>query len=382
VADHVRPWLRIVFLIIAFKAVLFGAAALSLHLLPPIFSAENYLDNFHWPANELPNPTWILKTWDTAHYVYLSENGYADALGTAAFFPLWPIVIRTLTPVVGSTLCTGYLLANLLSVLGWTLFFRLAADMVGERSAEVCLVLALAFPGALFFCFPYSESLFLFIAVAVFSLVARDKLALAAAVSIFAPMTRAVGVFLVIPLAWRAISDWKNGIRPFWHLVFAIAPTVGLGLTLLIMWTETGDPLIGFEAQKMYVAGGSIQKILFPFAFLASFVDVRDVHSVLNSSLDRIFFLIALVGLLVTARFERKFGPMTAFSAAMIIVPAVTNSMVSFIRYAAVVFPVFIASGSLIASPSSRTVRWLILTVFMMLQFFFLIRHINSYWVA
>ena len=98
-----RPaWLRVAGLVIVMKLLLFLTVILSLSLLPPIFDGDNYLKRFHWPTDEEPSQTWMLKTWDSTHYLYLSEEGYAEARGSAAFYPLWPLVIRVFRPLFGS----------------------------------------------------------------------------------------------------------------------------------------------------------------------------------------------------------------------------------------------------------------------------------------
>ncbi len=378
-----RPaWLRVAVLVIAMKVVLFLAVFLSLHLLPPIFDGENYLRRFHWPADETPSQTWMLKTWDSAHYLYLSEAGYAEARGSAAFYPLWPLVIRVFRPLFGSSLLAGLILANIFSVLGWTVFHRFSAHVADEKTADTSLLLGLAFPAALYFCFPYSESLFFLVTVSVFYLVARNRLAAAAMISILAPITRAVGIFVFIPIAWRAFTDWRSGKRPVWHLGLAFAPAIGIFLALGLVWIDTGNFLAGFDAQAYFAAQPSIMKMFHPIEFFKTFVDVWGITGVLHSGLDRLFFVGMLIGLVMTARFEKTIGPMTLYSTLLVVVPAVTVSFMSFMRYAAVVFPVFLSAGWLLTTPSRREFRWIALTLSLMLQFFFLLRHVNVHWVA
>lgn len=375
-------WLRVAALVVAIKVVVFLTVILSLSLLPPIFDGDNYLKRFHWPTDEAPSHTWMLKTWDSAHYLYLSERGYADAGGSAAFFPLWPMVIRVASPLFGTSLWAGLILANLFSLAGWTIFHRFAARLVDEPTADTSLLLGLAYPGAFYFCLPYTEALFLLVTVSVFYLVASNRLVAAALLSILAPMTRAVGVFLFIPIAWQAFRDWRKGERPLWHLALAVAPAVGFGLTLGILWIATGNPLIGFEAQANYASQGSVFKVLQPVPFIKSFIDVWGVHGVLHSGIDRVLFVAMTIGLVLTARFEKTVGPMTVYSALLIIVPAMTMSFMAFTRFPAVVFPVFLATGSVLSAPSKRYLRWIVLALLLMLQFFFLLRHVNSHWAA
>lgn len=377
-----RRSIRIVAFIVTAKACLFLTVYLSLHLLPPIFDGDNYMRRFHWPQDEPPTYQWIFKTWDSAHYLYLSEEGYAEAEASAAFPRLWPALIRLASPLFGDRLLAALILANLLSAAGLFALHRLTAEVSDDDTADTTLLLTLAYPGAIYFCLPYTESLFLLITVAVFSLINSDRLGAAAWLSILAPATRTVGVFLFIPLAWRVFSDWRDGRRPWWHITAAAAPFLGMALTLGIMWIETGNAFASFEAQAKFASQGSITKIFAPLAFLQSFADIRGVHGVLHSAIDRVLFLLMAVGTILTARLDRGFRSWSIYSAAMILVPAMAMSMMAFTRYSMVVFPAFIGLGAALSGPHRREIRWLVLSALLIVQFFFLIRQINSLWAG
>ncbi|MCZ7639554.1 MAG: mannosyltransferase family protein [Verrucomicrobia bacterium] len=119
-----------------------------------------------WFPAETPPPEhgrWArhVATWDAEHYLYLSCHGYGPGVRSVAFYPLWPLLVRALAPLAGGDhLLAGLVLANLLSLAGWVLFHRLCARRFGERTADLALTLLVAFPGALFFQFLYTEALF------------------------------------------------------------------------------------------------------------------------------------------------------------------------------------------------------------------------------
>jgi Gpi18-like mannosyltransferase len=324
----------------------------------------------------------MFKTWDSAHYLFLSEEGYGNAGASRAFYPLWPTLIGIARPLFGSSLLAALVLANLLSIAGLTILHRLANGIAGHQAADATLLLSLAYPGAIYYCFPYTESLFLLITVSVFFLLSKGRLAQAAGLSILAPPTRAVGVFLIIPLAWQVVADWRKGNRPWWHVSVAAAPLVGVALTLGFMWAQTGNAFAGIEAQASFASQGAITKLFAPLAFFRSFVDVWGVHGVLHSGLDRVFFVFAILGIAATARLERGVGPLTSYAAALILVPAVTMSFMSFIRDAAPAFPIFIGFGAALCGYPRREMRWSLVACLLIIQFFFLIRHVNSMWVA
>jgi len=124
-----------------------------------------------WPLEGEANLASYLTAWDGAHYLDLAKLGYRPGDSSCAFYPLWPHLVRWVAPLTGGNLVVaGLLLANLFSFVGALLFYRLAKLKVGECNARWALAFLLAFPGALFFQFIYSEALFFMILMAFFLL--------------------------------------------------------------------------------------------------------------------------------------------------------------------------------------------------------------------
>ena len=169
--------------------------------------------NARWPREGGPVFASHFATWDAAHYLRLSEVGYAHEVPSCAFYLLWPLLVRWLSPVFGgSHLVTGLVLSNVLSLAAWGLFHRLVARRWGEGAANWSLVFLVACPGALFFQFNYSESLFLLLVLGLWwGLEARrDGWAWLAACLL--PLTRGVGVFAVLPIAWYVLEPVREWV--------------------------------------------------------------------------------------------------------------------------------------------------------------------------
>ena len=108
-------------------------------------------------------------TWDGEHYLYLSQNGYQAGSPSAAFCPLWPGSIWLGGKLLaGQNLIAALLLSNVFSLVGWLLFHRLVTAEHGDEVADWATIFLIAFPGSLFFQFPYTESLFLLLAMVFF----------------------------------------------------------------------------------------------------------------------------------------------------------------------------------------------------------------------
>jgi len=92
----------------------------------------------------------------------LSQGGYAAGDRACAFYPLWPLAIRAATPLAGGDpLVAGLVLSNGASLAAWAMFYTAVGRRWGPAAAGWALALLVSFPGALFFQFPYTESLFL-----------------------------------------------------------------------------------------------------------------------------------------------------------------------------------------------------------------------------
>src|SRR5690349_8413728 len=54
----------------------------------------------------------VWNRWDTGHYVTIASTGYNPANENGAFFPLYPMIMRVLYPVLpGNMLVTGLIVA-------------------------------------------------------------------------------------------------------------------------------------------------------------------------------------------------------------------------------------------------------------------------------
>ncbi len=144
-----------------------------------------------------------LSTWDIAGYLRLSESGYEAGSASCAFYPLWPAAIHVAATVAaGRPVLGGMLLTNGLSLVGLWLLYRMLEHRCGPGTGRDPVILMLAFPGALFFSFPYSESLYLVVLMVFFWGLEMERWAWTAVAGFLLPLARPVGVFVLLPLAW------------------------------------------------------------------------------------------------------------------------------------------------------------------------------------
>jgi hypothetical protein len=203
-----------------------------------------------WPAHEI-TPGWhnAVTAWerfDALWYLRIASQGYADHDGSAAFYPLFPLAIRVVSVVIGGhTFAAGMLVANGAAFGALLILYLLTRSELSEDAARAAVLFAAIFPTAFFFLSPYSESLFLLLALATFWAARRGRWWIAAVAGGLAALTRNIGVLLALPLAVEAIQQSMESSprRPgrWLGLAAAIGPLVGVGTYLAYWQLRIGD---------------------------------------------------------------------------------------------------------------------------------------------
>ncbi len=377
-------------------------------------SEKFYAVNARWPLEGPPVFASHFATWDAAHYLYLSEVGYHRGVPSCAFYPLWPLLVRWTAPVFGgSHVVAGMVLSNVCSWLAWLLFYQMTRARWGPRAAGWALVFLIVFPGSLFFQFNYTESLFLLLVLGLWWGLERRRYEVAWVCAGLLPLTRAVGVFAVLPIGWHALSVaspgwWRRWVSPqrrgdaeeaggsaaasssshcglrvadcglaraWWLLA---APLLGWGVYLALMAYWTGNPFEGFAAQK-YWGVHSIGNLWNVPKFVIGFFTPTAWHEFTGSLLDRCLFLVLLWCLPVLWRLDKG---LLVWAYVLGILPAMSGTFTSYTRFAACVFPMFIALGVFLARREWRWLRYGLLVVFLLLHIVLVWRFVNFRWAG
>ena len=186
--------------------------------------------------------------WDGGWYTTIAREGYFNAASTS-FFPLYPIAIWLGTRLGGGTAIWGIAI-SVAALLPTLWFLYELTERLFERRAARAAVLAFAlFPSAFFLNAVYTESLFLLSSVGcIWALRARRNLVLGCIFAYFAMLTRNVGVFLIVLLAWH----WFQRRRELgWSSTLLVGlSTSGLLAYMYYLWQVRGDPLYFAVAQR------------------------------------------------------------------------------------------------------------------------------------
>jgi hypothetical protein len=346
-----------VLLVAMFAALSFGPASGGL--------AEENAAKFDEPAltHAIADPLLApLARWDSVWYLRVADSGYGDSAPRAAFFPLYPLLVRAVaTPLGGSNaaLLVAAYLVSLAAFLGaLVVLFRLTELELGRRLARPALLLLALFPAALYFGAPYSESLFLLLAAGAFYTARTGHWAWAGGCAGLASATRSAGLLLLIPLAliWWS-SRPRRDADAAWLLlaplgIAAYAAWLGIAegdafrfLDVQDAWSRelavplagAWDGLVAAVDGARQLASGSRTPVYFELAEGDPF-RIGAINLMLFATL--VFAVVACVG--VFRRLPRAYGAWVAASLVLpLSFPVTPQPLMSLPRFVAVLFPIF-----------------------------------------
>jgi len=326
----------------------------------------------------------IFARWDSGWYFSIIRDGYrpsadlTQSYSNMAFFPLYPYLVKSLG-WLGLDLPNGYyvfvgvLLSNLLFIVALALLYRLIIVELGlsEETAKRTLGLIFVFPASFYFASFYTESLFLFLAVAGFTFALREKWLPTGILAALAVLTRSQGVVLLLALVWLYMEKRR------WHwreirssiLWFALAP-LALLLHFYHLYLKSGRVFALFEAMSAW-GRLSDSNLGDPFRNLINpWLDVFKI--------DLVFALLFLAcGVYILWKWPNKaYG---LFALLMCFLPLYTGLLVSVSRYMLIIFPVFILLGEKL---KDRNAYDAVRAVWFALQILYFAGWVNYYWIA
>jgi hypothetical protein len=338
--------------------------------------------------------------FDARNYTSIAENGYsydAYAPSLVAFFPVFPLSSRWLTRVTGWHALTAELvLSNAFCVasfiLAWFYLQRRGNKLPfnesagaelrqrvpwgnGEQGSDFAAGYALLAMGVLpttfFLRMPYTESLFLFLAILeLYAMIRRWPPIVLALIVGLATATRPVGVALLPPFAWYVWtgvgSKRQSAIRIAW-----LAPIACWGLLayMLFQYLCYHEPLAFALNQRFHRArplGSPGDQVL----SLLSLEPIRETydpaspgywqalfssqHRLLSLECANPIYFLAAAALIVIGVWKRWLNVYEILLAIpLLAIPYFTRAyemrMLSQARFASVVFPGYIVLGRLLA---------------------------------
>ena len=327
------------------------------------------------PLTDLPS------RFDAGWYAGIALDGYyfegrLDKQQNLAFFPAWPLLERAAGYPLGAfapglpterrmarLLWGGVLLSLIAFAWAAVYLWRLARDTIGEERAASAVALLAAYPFAVFFSVPYTESLFLLGAVATIYHFRRRELVRAAAWGLLVGLTRPNGCFLsiVLPLLiFEKLRVSEISRLPLSQISKSLAAAAAPGIGMLI-YSAYVHHLTGawFAWARLHGAWGRSYEGLAPVARAYGWLTEEGLlHVVEGVPFDTLNSLGLLFALLMLWPVLRRLGvAYAAFVLVNLVPPMLAGGVLSMGRLTATLFPLFLA---LAASVSPRAVTLLI----------------------
>jgi hypothetical protein len=199
------------------------------------------------PGSPVSLVTGVFTQWDGRWYLEIVRSGYPRSIppditffqdeARAAFFPLYPTLVRTVDRVLPGGDSLAALGVNVvLGILGMILVGHLARRLYDNDVAERAMVLFAVFPGSFVLSYAYAEALLIVLAALCLWFLLDERWLLAGVTAALATATRPNGIALVAACAVAALiavkrrRDWTSLIAP------VLAP---IGFVVFQLWLNT-----------------------------------------------------------------------------------------------------------------------------------------------
>lgn len=157
-----------------------------------------------WPMPKAPEWLNIWVRWDSQWYIEIARRGYwltAKPMKPEVYYPLYPMLMRYLAPLVGGLhYLAGLLISNISFVVALWFLFLLVKNHYGDKIAHRTILYLLLFPTGYYFSAVYTEGLFLVTTVLAFYFAEKEHFFWASFFGGLSALTRNLGVVVALPL--------------------------------------------------------------------------------------------------------------------------------------------------------------------------------------
>jgi hypothetical protein len=292
--------------------------------------------------------------WDAVHYLNIAKVGYEGVgVGDLNYFPLYPYAIRALSFILFKDVTLAGLVLSTFSICFALIFLqKLTADTFEDEClARSAVWIYAIYPASVFFFAPYTEALFVCLAIFCFWALRNDHWIIAGIAGALAVLTRAQGLFLLLPFA---VILWKQGkLRDLRQAVVPLLSSImiPLGWLSFILWRRYRDVpnlISTLEGYSNIVFADPVRGILRAFgqAFeTGSLLVYSELFSLLT-------FTFILIWMIIQNRFRRE-ADLILYSGATLLLFLTKQSTAASVyqssnRYVLSLFPIFIGLAYLV----------------------------------
>lgn len=329
---------------------------------------------------------WAFVNFDGEHYLSIARQGYKPL--TYFFFPLYPLIVRTVAYMTGAKsmedmVVVGLLLSNVSFFIGLVGFWKL---FLLDFKREVVLwgvIFLVFFPTSFYFASFYTESLFLSLAVWSFYFLRRKNYIISSLLAGLTTATRIVGLsFLPVFLALFLKSrSKKNLVKGTFSILLSVS---GLIFYMFYLFTKTGNPIEFFTSVSIFGEQRQSSFILLPqvfYRYLFKIIPNLDysyspvvLTTFLEIGVAVVFFILSILAF-YKLRLEYALYLLTSY-----IIPTFSGSFSSLPRYILLSFPAFILISSIFEK--KKFLRIFCFASIFLLLFIYSSLFFRGYWVS
>ena len=302
--------------------------------------------------------------FDATYYQSVWQSGYSGPLAAndAAFYPLYPVLVRAVGALAIGPEIAAVIISNVAFLAALFLIYLIALRHLEPAVAARSLWILALWPWAIFYSYAYAESVELLIVAAAFLLMERGAWIWSGAVAALAGASRPSGILTSLAFAGefaqrvfhvpRPLGDAKAGARgPLSAVVIGgLLSPLGLVAFCIILLKQTGNPFGFLHAQSLWV-GPHPRNPLFP---ITSVLRLFTRHDILDTEAP-VFPI--LVGFAVAIGWAVRRLPLryAAWGAGFLIVAVLqgyyVRSVTAAPRHVLEWFPLFFAVATLLRPP-------------------------------
>ncbi|BAN02842.1 glycosyltransferase family 39 protein [Ilumatobacter coccineus] len=293
--------------------------------------------------------TEVLTSWDGRWYLEIVRGGYPDSIpanvtfddleARAAFFPMYPGAVSVVDSFLpGGDTFAALFLNIVLGAVGVVLVGLLARRMFTTAVASRSMVIFSFFPGSFVLSFAYSEALLIVFAASCLLLLLDEQWLLAGLAAALATATRPNGIAIVFACLVAAAIAVKTKRQWSALISVALAPLGFIGFMLYVDDTA-GESRAWFRVQnEAWQEGTSFGAT----AVKNTFTFITDPFESPAGALTALS-IVALAGMCWCAWKKRLPLPWIAYSAVIIGLMLIPETVTARPRFVFTAFPLFIA---------------------------------------
>ena len=329
--------------------------------------------------------------WDTISYVAIAKEGYeiiGDNKVRIVFLPFYPFLIKVFALIFKNYILSALIISNLCYILALIFLYKLVKENFSEKIGFRSILYLSIFPTSYFLYAGYSESTFLFLAIASFYFAKKGKWLFALAFTSLAVLTKFFGVLLVPSLLIEYFIQRNFRLSKITKDIFYFSlPALSLLIYLFLNYQLFGNPFQFTIFMKEYWSksltwphkglAGLVDRINYMQANLSNLADVNEKLHVFTLGWAELSFVLFVFFLTLFFLNKKQNLSYFSYSFSNLLLVSSTDFCLSLPRYVLSVFPIFIALGVL---AEKKFFHFLITIIFVFFHGLFLYRFALGYW--